>query len=174
MSGVDKTGQMIRRVGEEVAKWNKLRFDLEELDVDPEHLFDTLDGETELREALLLLSEEVAEREAMDKAVGSRIKQLQERKSRIENSVKTLRTIILFAMDRANIPNIRGDLSTLAVSEVPPKAEITQEERIPSRFWKTEDPKLDMKALTQALKDGETVEGARLSGKGMTLNIRSV
>lgn len=163
----------VRKVAEEVTRWQQLRSELEELDIDDATLFDSLDGETELTDALLMLSEEIAERETMAIAVGIRVKEMTERKSRIDNTINTLRAIITLTIERmGGKRSIKGDLSTLTVSDTPANAEIIQEERIPSRFFKAKDPALDKAALTKALRDGEDIEGARLSGKGLKLTIR--
>ncbi|QDP49118.1 siphovirus Gp157 family protein [Hyphomonas sp.] len=167
--GVEKT---ISKARQELSRWDELRRQLEGIDADPEELFDTLDGETELTDALLLIAEEIAEREAMSTAVGGRIKDLQERKSRIDNSTDTLRQIILVTMSRAEIGKIKGDLCTLSIGNTKPKAEIVDEALIPAKFWKPQDPKLDKAALSKAMNDGEVIPGVQKSNGGINMIIR--
>jgi hypothetical protein len=58
------------------------------------------------------------------------------------------------------------------VSRELPKAIILNEADIPSKFWKAQDPKLDRKAVLDALKAKEAVAGAELSNGGETIQIR--
>ena len=62
--------------------------------------------------------------------------------------------------------------ATLSIKAVPAKAEITDEALLPSKFFKAQDPKLDKKAVLDALKAKEDVPGAVLSNGGETLSIR--
>jgi len=168
----DPVKKTISKAREELSRWHNLREQLEGIDADPEELFDTLDGETELTEALLMIAEEISEREAMAKAVQERIKDLQERKSRIDHSADTLRQIILVTMSRAEIKKINGDLCTLSIGNTKPKADIVDEALIPAKFWKSQDPKLDKTALTKAVNDGETIPGVQKSNGGINIIIR--
>jgi len=89
---VGEAGQPIKSVGEELNKWRSLRAQLEAVDdIDEQCVLDTLEGETNLNEALLEIEKEVAERETMAEALGLRIKDLQSRKARFENAADTLR-----------------------------------------------------------------------------------
>ena len=56
---------------------------------------------------------------------------------------------------------------------MPPKAEIVDESMIPSKFWKPSDPKLDRKAVLEALKAKEDVPSATLSNGSETLMVRT-
>jgi hypothetical protein len=51
--------------------------------------------------------------------------------------------------------------------------EVIDEAAIPARFWVASDPKLDKRALGDALKAGDTVEGAALVTPAPSLTIRS-
>lgn len=168
----DEVKKTISKARQELSKWDELRHQLEGIDADPEELFDTLDGETELTDALLMIAEEIAEREAMSAAIQSRIKDLQERKSRVDNSVDTLRQIILVTMSRAEIQKIKGDLCTLSIGNTKPKADVVDEALIPSKFWKPQDPKLDKKAIADAINNGEHVPGVQQTNGGINMIIR--
>lgn len=166
---VDKT---ISKARKELSRWDELRHQLEGIDADPEELFDTLDGETELTDALLMIAEEISERETMSAAIQMRIKDLQERKSRVDNSADTLRQIILVTMSRADITKIKGDLCTLSIGNTKPKAEIVEEALIPAKFWKPQEPKLDKTAINNAMNDGEDIPGVQKSNGGINMIIR--
>jgi hypothetical protein len=49
---------------------------------------------------------------------------------------------------------------------------IVDEAAIPADFWKPSDPKLDKKAVGEALKAGREVAGAMMSNGGETLQVR--
>lgn len=163
----------IRKLGEELARYQELKARLAGDDVDPQTLLDTLEGETELHEACLVVAESVQEHEDLAAALAIRIADLQARKSRLEASAETLRNIILMAMERAGLDTIKGPLATLSKRQVAPSLIVEQDEAIPARFFKASDPKLDRKALKAALDAGEVIPGARLSNGGIGLSIRT-
>lgn len=164
---------MNRNLYKQLADWDALRRQLESPSIDPQTLFDTLDGETELTDALLAVADEVDERESTAAALGERIKRLTERKSRMEKGAETLRQSIVMAISSADIKEtIKGDACTLTVSSTAPKLDVVEESAIPSTYWAPQDPKLDKKALTQALRDGAEIPGAKLTNGGLKLTIR--
>src|SRR4051812_36680489 len=120
--------EAIYNVRDEVERWRELRAQLENVeDMDEKCLSDTLEGESDLKEALLVLEEEVAERETMVEAISIRIKDLQARKGRIEGAAETLRNIILQAMDRADLDKVQGDTATLVRTRRGPDIRIETE-----------------------------------------------
>lgn len=164
---------VIRKIGEELSRYQEIKARLAGDDVDPQALLDTLEGETELHEACLVVAESVQEHEDLAAALAIRIQDLTARKSRLEASADTLRNIILMAMERAGLDTIKGPLATLSKRTVAPSLVVEQDETIPARFFKAADPKLDSKALKAALDAGEVIPGARLSNGGIGLTIRT-
>lgn len=112
------------------------------------------------------------ERETSIEALANRIKSLQERKDRHEKVKDKLRTIILQVMDNAGLPTIKEPHVTISVSNLAAEVHIMEEAKIPARFWIPQDPKLDKKALGEALKEGEEIEGAQLGNGRINLTIR--
>lgn len=168
-----KGSAVIRKIGEELSRYQEIKARLAGDDVDPQALLDTLEGETELHEACLVVAESVQEHEDLAAALAIRIQDLTARKSRLEASADTLRNIILMAMERAGLDTIKGPLATLSKRTVAPSLVVEQDEMIPARFFKAADPKLDRKALKAALDAGEVIPGARLSNGGIGLTIRT-
>ena len=79
-------------------------------------------------------------------------------------------------MVEAEQRNIRLDSRTVYLSKVAPKVVVENEAEIPSRFWTTPEPpapKLDKKALKDALAAKEAVPGARLDNGSISLRMRS-
>src|SRR3954469_17430922 len=132
---MDTEKEKISAVRKQAERWKSLRAELEGVEgIDEKCIVDTLEGESNLKEALLELEEEVAEREGLAETLDLRIKAMQARKERILNSADTLRTIILQSMDRAGLEKVQGDAATLSVTKYGPDILIEDESAIPSRF----------------------------------------
>lgn len=139
---------------------------------DEEAVRDAIEGETNLIEAIEATVARIAEVEAHQDAIATQIKAMGERKSRFEAQGERLRTALTVAMGAADLKKLELPLATLSRKPVPPKAVITNETDIPSKFWKPSDPKLDRKAVLDALKAKETVPGAELSNGSETIAIK--
>ena len=75
-------------------------------------------------------------------------------------------------MSMAELKKLELPQATISRKPTPAKALILDEAAIPARFWKPSDPKLDKKAVLDALKAGEAVPGTSLSNGGETIAIR--
>jgi len=159
------------KISKELKSWEQVKEMLAGEDLDPQTLFDTLDGETELVEVLCAIKESALEDKAAVKGLDTYISDLQGRKSRIQKTIETKDSIILSTMERADISSLKSSLFTISKRSTPPKVIINDESEIPSSYWKQPDPVLDKKALKDALKDGE-VPGAQLSNGGIALSTR--
>lgn len=131
-----------------------------------------VEGETNLIEAIAAAVEQVAADEAHAEAIAAVAKRYAERKSRLEARAERARAAIAVAMDMAGLKKVELPQAVLTIKATPPKAIVTDEAAIPSRFWKPADPKLDKKAVLDALKAGDKIDGAELSNGGTTLQIR--
>ena len=140
-------------------------------DIPIEEFLDTIDGETDIEDLLIQVADHIKEREAYSKAVAERIADLQARKSRVDDSVKTLRTLIAHSMEKLGQDKISGVSCTLSLKDTLPHAEIINEEEIPTDFFKTVI-KLDTTSVSKALREGVVVPGARLGLPGKSLTIR--
>lgn len=173
--GLDR--RTVTKVGDELVRYQEIMAVLEnEEGIDEQTLLDTLEGETDLHEALCVVGEQIQENDSMIAGLDDRIKKLDDRKARFKASSTLLRNIILMAMDKAKIKTITGPLFTLSARKVNPKLVIENEALIPSQYFVTQEPSLDRSALTQALKDlgeGETIPGAKLGEEGVSLSIRT-
>ncbi|MEO0498951.1 MAG: siphovirus Gp157 family protein [Pseudomonadota bacterium] len=154
-----------------LAEHEALRHQLEEMGLDGQWLDDTLEGETDLDTALLDLAEEVAEREAQALAVKARLDVLRDRKKRIEDGTATIRAAMLVAMERANMPRVKGAIHTLSVRAGAPRATVTDANVLPGEYLIPQPPKVDQAALSRAVKDGLSVPGAVLTNGAPSLTI---
>lgn len=138
---------------------------------DEEAKADTIEGETNLLEAIQSAVARLGEIESMKDGIKVYADGLAKRKSRLEDQAEHIRAAILAAMSIAEIKKLELPIATISVAATPPKALPIMESEIPSQFWKRSDPKLDLRALLAALKEGP-VPGAELSNGGESLKIK--
>lgn len=141
---------------------------------DEDMVLTAVEGETSLIETITQAVARLAELDGHTEALNIQIKALTERKSRFEAQHDRIKAAIAVAMQQAELRKLELPAATLTIKAVPPKADITDEALIPSKFWKPQDPKLDRKAVLDALKAKEDVPGARLTNGGETLSLRSL
>ena len=139
---------------------------------DEEMIATAVEGETGLIEAISSAVDRISEINSHREALEGRIKAMSERRDRFEDQASRIKAAIHVAMGQAELPKLELPQATISLRAVPPKLEVTDEAAIPSKFWKAQDPKLDKKAVLDALKSKEDVPGAVLSNGGQTISIR--
>jgi hypothetical protein len=164
----EQQGASIREI---IKRVRELRYAVESEEFDG--LSDDLAWADDFRALCLEIAQETVERESQAEAIESQIKDLQARKQRIERGAETLRNIVLQCMDIRGEKNITSPALTLSVSSRAPDVVIADESLIPSRFFTPQPPKLDRKALKEAvLTDGEVIDGATVGNGKISLTIR--
>jgi hypothetical protein len=133
---------------------------------------DTLEGEIDLRGLIALAAEQNGLDAASVSGLDEFIDKLQDRKGRIVKRIGMRRAAILAAMQSGEIKTLETPAGTITRKAVPPSVLIVDEAAIPAEFWKPSDPKLDKKAVGEALKAGREVAGAMMSNGGETLQVR--
>lgn len=139
---------------------------------DDQTIADMIEGETSIHELLEKVVEQIVNDEAMADSIGAVCKKLKERQDRIEKRISWFRTAAASAMEAAGIKKKESPFGTISLKDVPPSAVITDESKIPARYWKPQDPKIDKKAIVEALKAKAEIPGAELSNGGQTVQIR--
>lgn len=139
---------------------------------DPDFIRDTIEGETSIREIIALLAAEEGEDKALISGIDSYKAGLDARKDRLLRRIETRRALIANGLDISQIRKLDTPSGTVSLSKIAPKAIIQEEASIPSAYWIPSAPKLDKKALTDALKSGAEIPGATLSNGGQTVTIR--
>lgn len=160
-----------QRVRDELTKYVKLRELLAVDEPDPAAILDTLEGETNLHEALAEVALSATEDEALAKGLAGYIESLSARKSRMETTAANKRNLLIMAMEKAGLEKVVQPAVTISLTGLAPKVIINDEAKIPAAFFKTPDPVIDKAALKAALNDGP-VEGASLSNGGVTVQLR--
>lgn len=139
---------------------------------DDDLIRDMAEGET----SILDLIEQVVEQIAMDQAlvdgIAKHITAMQARKARLEKRSDAFRVAVMTAMQTAGMTKHQTAIAALTVKDLPPKALVIEEAEIPADYWTPADPKLNKRAVLDALKAGQAVPGAQLSNGGQTIQIR--
>jgi hypothetical protein len=140
---------------------------------DEDLAIDMIEGETGLFECIdALLAANTAD-VAMVTGIEKVAADLDGRRRRVEARIATRRALIEQAMLTAEIKNVERPAATLTMANRAPSVVTIDEADIPARFWTAGAPKLDRKALAEALRSGEPVPGAHLSNAAPTLSVRT-
>lgn len=124
---------------------------------DEQAALDAIEGETTLLEAVDASLNRLAEIEALRDSIGALIASYRERSDRLDNQSEQIRAALCLAMSAAGVKKLERPAGTLSLRSVPPKAIITSEVELPARFFVEQNPKLDKKAVLDALKAGEKI-----------------
>jgi hypothetical protein len=142
-------------------------------DIDETTLLDTLEGATNLKEALGEVVRSALEDEAMLSGLKGRLDDLKVRLERIRHRIEKKREVALAVMEETGLEKLCEPDFTVSLRISPPGVVITSEEDIPERFWIPQDPKLDKRAILDAIKAGTAVAGAELANSKVSLAVRT-
>jgi hypothetical protein len=139
---------------------------------DDQATLDAIEGETALLEAVDASLNRLAEIETLRDSIGELITSYRERSDRLDNQAEQIRAALCMAMSMAGVKKLERPAGTLSLRAMAAKAIVTSEADLPSRFFVEQAPKLDKKAVLEALRAGEKIAGAELSNGGETISIR--
>jgi hypothetical protein len=139
---------------------------------DVDAIRDTIEGEIDLRGLICLAAQQNAIDVAQVNGIAALIEDLRARKDRVEKRIGMRRVAIHAAMASGEIKTIETPAGTITRKAVPPAVLILEEANIPAEFWKPSDPRLDKKAVADALKSGREVPGAIMSNGSETIQVR--
>jgi hypothetical protein len=143
-----------------------------EADDDDEVVRDSIEGETDLHEAIEAAVKRLGDDLAAIEGLEAYMKKLDGRKARLKERVDATREAIANAMELARLPKMETPFATVTQKKIAPKVIITEEADIPSDFFKPQPPKLDKRAVMAALKEKQPVPGAQISNGGTTISVR--
>lgn len=132
---------------------------------------DMVECATDLFEAVEVALNEIRDCDIIVAGVSAAVADLGKRKTRAQNRSKRLRGLIEQAFAIAEIKSHSFPCETVTIKNAPPSLVVVDESKIPSKFWDAQPPKLDKKALFDAVKLG-AVEGAEKTNGGTTIQIR--
>jgi hypothetical protein len=145
------------------------------VDGDDQLVADSIEGETNLLEAIEAALDELDERDILMVGLDEKIKAFDARKKMLKDGSERIRAVIEQTMLATNQMSLRLASATLTLAKRAPGLVVTSEADIPARFWVEQErpaPKLDKKALADALKAKEEVPGATLDNGSLSLTVR--
>ena len=141
--------------------------------IDETTLLDTLEGATNLNEALGEVIRAALDDEALADSLRERMGAMRERLDRIETASAKKRDVAQVVMEDAGIEKILEPDFTVSLRVSPPSIAVVNEAEIPEPYWIPQPPKLDRKGVLDALKSGTTVPGATFANSKVSLAIRT-
>lgn len=142
------------------------------LDAGDPALLDTLDGECNLKEVLVdLIVGSQNDQDCVD-AIERRQEAQDARKGMYKLRAQKKRDAVFAIMQEAGINKLPSAEFTIWIGETQPKVTITDISKVPVKFLRISEPKPDLRAIREAIEDGQAIEGAVLSNGGQTLFVR--
>jgi len=143
-----------------------------EADIDEETLADTLEGITDLHEAIASVVRAALVDAAMADGLKDHIQDLQERLRRLLERASKRREVARDAMIQVDIKKVAAPDFTVSVRPGSPALMVVDEGSIPAIYWAQREPRLDRLTLIKDLKNGMPVTGAGLSNPEPVLSVR--
>jgi len=145
------------------------------LDGDAELIADSIEGETNLLEAIEAALAEIDEREILVIGLKEKIKSFGAREKQQGDAIERIRAMIEQVMMATDQSSLKLTTATISLTRRAAGLVITNEADIPARFWIEQErpaPKLDRKAIAEALKANEAIPGAELDNGSVSLSVR--
>ena len=141
-------------------------------ELDDETVRDTLEGISDLPDAVAAVIRSSLDDEAYIVGLKSRLDDLQARLARLRDRYEKKRALARWAMVEADLEKVLAADLSVSLRKGGEKLEVIDEGRVPSDYFVPQPPKLDRKALTEVLKRGEMVNGALLVVAEPTISVR--
>jgi hypothetical protein len=138
---------------------------------DEQTLLDSLEGETDFAEAVMAIYEEIEQATIQLKGLKAHLDELGQRKGRMEKTIETYRNLILIAMERAEVQQVKSPICTISISRSKSAPFISDESKIPTKYWNRGDPKLDKRRLMAEAKEGKEIDGVEWDNGSIGLTI---
>ena len=133
---------------------------------------DTIEGETTFFEAVDQLLSVIVEAGSLERGARDAAAAMSARADRFALRAERGRALLEQALTVADLKKVERPAATLSMAVRAPRLVVLEESDIPSRFWETPPPRLNKRAVSEALKSGEQVPGASLSNAAATLTVR--
>ena len=147
----------------------------EDPDIDPEAFADTLAGiEGAIEDKADGYAKVIRTLEGDAAACDAESKRLRNKKQIIENNIKRMKSALQYAMEATGKTKFKTALFSFGIQKNPVAVVMDEGyiENIPERFLIPQDPVIDKKAIKEALKSGEDLEGIAHLEQGESLRIR--
>ena len=166
---------MTSPIASETSKYHALRqWILESYpDADEQTLLDTLEGITDLHEMIAAVIRSALVDEALQTGLRSRLEDMRQRLSRLEERGAKKRQLALEAMSEAGLKKLEQPDFTASTRAGMPPLVVVSDNVIPDAYWVPQPSKLDRQALLAELKRGGEIPGAQLGNPKPTLAVRT-
>ena len=147
----------------------------EDPDIDPEAFADTLAGiEGAIEDKADGYAKVIRTLEGDAAACDAEAKRLRSKKQIIENNIKRMKQALQYAMEATGKTKFKTALFSFGIQKNPAAVVMDEGyiENIPERFLIPQDPVINKKAIKEALKNGEDLEGIAHLEQGESLRIR--
>lgn len=165
------SAQAEHRLAVETRAAQVLKAALLEVTDDPDTLADTIEGETNLHEAIAKVMAGIGEDEILCAGIKIAAEALATRKARIEARIDRRRSAIERGMGAGELSKLELPEATISVRRVPPALQVLSEALIPPEYFDPQPPRLNRAKLKEALRAGD-VPGAAFDNGSQTLSIR--
>ena len=109
---------------------------------------------------------------ALAAALKAREEAIAERRRAMENSADRMKVYLKSMLEKTGVKKVEGPLFRISLAKAPAAVQVLDETQIPLGYFIQQDPKLDKRALRDALKAGVEVPGAKLLTGGTSLRIK--
>ena len=134
-------------------------------EIDEETLADTLEGATDLNEAISAIVRSALDDETMAEALKARMEDMRARLERIRNTASNKRLAALDVMQQVGLKKVTEADFTVSLRPAPLGVIVTDEEAVPDDFKVEQPVKIDRRRLLEHLKHGEVIAGAALTNQ---------
>ena len=142
---------------------------MEDPDLDPQTLADTMEGiEGELEVKADGYAKVIRNMEADIEAIKSEVNRLTDRRKTIEKNIQTLKLALQKSMEITGKTKFKTELFSFGIRNNAPSVVMDEQyiENIPERFLKYSEPTINKVAIKEAIQNGEDLEGlAHLENK---------
>lgn len=144
-------------------------------DADAQTVADTIEGESfPLEVKAQNVAYAIKTLQANAEAIKGAEAEMRRRREAMENRAQSIRDYLLYCMETAGVQKIECPHFAIKIAANPASVVIEDDRQIPAEFMRTPEPPPpmpDKKAISEALKAGQDVPGARLA-RGKRLDIR--
>lgn len=135
----------------------------EDPDMDPETLKDTLEGiEGAIEDKADGYAKVLKEMEASEIAIKNEIDRLNAKRLGIANNMRLMKLSLQAAMEATGKIKFKTKLFSFGIQKNPPSLVITDESRVAHDYWIPQPPKINKKAIKEALNEGFEFDWAHL------------
>ena len=142
-------------------------------DADQETIRDTLEGITDLHDIIAAIIRSALIDEALQVGLRSRLEEMKERLSRLDERGRKKRQLALEAMSKVGLKKLEQPDFTASVRAGSPALLIVRQSDIPECYWVPQTPKLNRQALLADMKRAGEVPGVQLSNPKPILTVRT-